>query len=65
MKERNAILADQSLRKKLDGRSGEWNSLRKLKITVARLLTVLSEREKVRREYREKIEKEYIDTKRN
>lgn len=36
----------------MEGRSGEHNGLRKLKVTVARLLTVLSEREKVRKEYR-------------
>lgn len=50
-------MADQALRKKLEGKSGEWNSLRKLKITVARLLTVLSERNKLRIEYRQKLEK--------
>ena len=60
LKEKNIILSDQVWRRKLEGRKGDINATRKLKVTVARILTVLSEREKVRKEYRENLEREYI-----
>jgi hypothetical protein len=45
-------------------KAGKIRRLEKLEQTMSRILHVISEREKIRKDYRAKLEQEYIDKKR-
>jgi len=60
LKEKNALKSDFILKKKAFGASGPQGRMSKVRVTMARLLTVINERKKVCNQYRKNLEEEYI-----
>lgn len=56
LKEKNLILSDNALKRKLHGTPGPQGKMIKLKASMARLLTIINERKKVREDYRRFLE---------
>ncbi|CAD8155296.1 unnamed protein product [Paramecium octaurelia] len=63
LKEKNLLLSDGIFFKKVVGVKGRMGKLVQLKISMARLKTVVQEREKVRQKYRKQLEDEYVKQK--
>lgn len=64
LKEKNALKSDYFLREKLENKKPPQNRLIKVKKSMARLLTTLSQRKKVRDEYKKQLEDEYVEKQR-
>lgn len=64
LKERNAVKSDNLLHKRLYGYKGHIPRLPKLRIGMARLLTIVNERKASLRNYRKFLEDSYIEKKR-
>eukprot|EP01015_Nassula_variabilis_P022380 TRINITY_DN4104_c0_g2_i15.p2 TRINITY_DN4104_c0_g2~~TRINITY_DN4104_c0_g2_i15.p2 ORF type:complete len:203 (-),score=69.94 TRINITY_DN4104_c0_g2_i15:30-638(-) len=64
LKERNAIRSDNTLKRKMFGKRGPQPKLSKIKVTMARLLTIVGERSRIREEYRKTLEDQYVEQKR-
>ena len=61
LKEKNTILSDIRYVTKQSSRPPDFTRLISLKKTMARILTVISERKKVRENYRKHLEDEYVE----
>jgi len=61
LKEKNTILSDIRYQSKQSNRPPDFTRLVSLKKTMARILTILSERKKVRESYRSQLEDEYVE----
>lgn len=64
LKEKNAILSDNKLKKKIHGTQGPQGRMRKVRQTMAKIQTIISERKKICQEYRKSLEEEYIQKQR-
>lgn len=64
LKEKNALKSDYFLREKLENKKPPQNRLIKVKKSMARLLTILAQRKKVREEYKKQLEDEYVEKQR-
>jgi len=60
LKEKNALRSDNILKKKAFGTMGPQGRMSKIRVTIARLLTVINERKKVCDDYRKSLEEEYV-----
>jgi len=60
LKEKNALKSDFILKKKAYHAAGPQGRMGKVRVTMARLLTVVNERKKICNEYRKSLEEEYI-----
>eukprot|EP01016_Furgasonia_blochmanni_P031845 TRINITY_DN3286_c0_g2_i1.p1 TRINITY_DN3286_c0_g2~~TRINITY_DN3286_c0_g2_i1.p1 ORF type:complete len:277 (+),score=54.39 TRINITY_DN3286_c0_g2_i1:103-933(+) len=58
------FLTDRKFKRKVFGGIGQQGRFGKVKVSMARLLTVVNERKKVREEYRRHLEEEYLEKKR-
>lgn len=67
LKEKNAVQSDLRLIKSVTGEKEyiEDHRVTKVKTTMNRLMGVIREREYVRKQYRKKLENEYIENKRH
>jgi len=61
LKEKNTILSDVRYSSKQTNRPPDFTRLISLKKTMARILTILSERKKVRDGYRHHLEQQYME----
>lgn len=64
LREKNLIFSDNEVKKRYLGGIGRQGRLGHIKRSMARLLTVVSERKKVRDDYRRQLEDEYVAEKR-
>lgn len=64
LKERNALKSDYIMSEKFEGKKPPQNRLLKVKKSMARLLTVLSERKRVREDYKKMLQDDYVEKKR-
>jgi large subunit ribosomal protein L47 len=60
LREKNALKSDNQYKFKVHEKIGPQGRLGKVKRTMARLLTIVNERKKVREEYRTHLEEEYL-----
>eukprot|EP01017_Pseudomicrothorax_dubius_P009251 TRINITY_DN1310_c0_g1_i4.p2 TRINITY_DN1310_c0_g1~~TRINITY_DN1310_c0_g1_i4.p2 ORF type:complete len:299 (-),score=89.76 TRINITY_DN1310_c0_g1_i4:1321-2217(-) len=60
LKEKNLILSDNVLKRKIFGSIGQQGRYGKVKRSMARLLTVITERERICQAYRKKLEDDYV-----
>ncbi|CAK75933.1 unnamed protein product (macronuclear) [Paramecium tetraurelia] len=63
LKEKNLLLSDGIFFKKVVGVKGRMGKLVQLKISMARLKTVVQERDRIRQKYRKQLEDEYVKQK--
>jgi large subunit ribosomal protein L47 len=63
LKERNKLKSDQLYAMQLRNQFYGYDHLKKVRLSMARLLTVVNERNKIRREYRMHLEDQYIEKK--
>lgn len=67
VKEKNLVLADELAMEQNASyvrKAGKIRRIEKLEQTMSRILHVIAEREKIRKDYRAQLEQEYIDKKR-
>lgn len=64
LRERNAVRSDQLLHKRLYGYKGPIPRMSKLRIGMARLLTIINERKVALKNYRKYLEDQYVEKKR-
>ena len=60
LKEKNKLKSDFLMAKQLRGQYFGFNDMQKVSLSMARLLTVVNERKKLRGEYRAYLEDKYI-----
>jgi ribosomal protein L29 len=63
LKEKNRLLGDRLLTLQLNQQFSVHNNLRKVRLSMSRLLTVVNERKKLRDTYRQYLEDQYINEK--
>jgi len=63
LKEKNAMASDNQLKRKIYGKIGPQGRMSKCRVSMARVLTVINERKKIRDDYRKHLEEEYLKTK--
>ena len=63
LKEKNKLMSDRLLAIQLTQNFSVHNNIKKVKLSMARLLTVVNERKKLRNEYRKYLENQYIEQK--
>ena len=63
LKEKNKLMSDKLLAAQLQQQYQVHNNVRKVKLSMARLLTVVNERKILRDKYRQYLEEQYIDEK--
>jgi len=64
LKEKNLITSDNLLKRKISGEIGPQGQMGKVRVSMARIKTVLHERKRVRDEYRHHLEEQYVQTQR-
>lgn len=64
LREKNLIASDNILKRKITGESGPQGQIGKVRVSMARLKTVLKERKLVRDAYRQHLEDEYVQAQR-
>ena len=65
LKERNKLMSDRLLALQLNQEFAVQNNIRKVSLSMCRLLTVVNERKKLREKYRMYLENQYIQEKKN
>ncbi|KRX08671.1 Ribosomal protein L29 [Pseudocohnilembus persalinus] len=60
LKEKNTLMSDNAYKKKIYNTRGPQGRMTKIKVSMARLLTVVNERKQVREHYRKYLEDEYV-----
>ena len=64
LKEKNIVESRRLMQKKKTGKFPLSSKLPKVRTSMARLLTILSERKKIRENFKRKLENEYVEKKR-
>ena len=60
LKEKNKLKSDMLMARQLSQMFDGYNDIKKVRLSMARLLTIVNERKRIRNEYRKHLEDNYI-----